>query len=991
MLTRLAALRRALTTLPTLLALLVFALALPIVLRPQASSRVPSLITEPIDETRLTVLRGSTHPLARAESDRGPAPSELQMNRMFLVLKRSPQQEAALESLLDQQQDTSSANYHAWLTPEQFGEQFGPLQQDIDVTKSWLASHGFQVSRVSRGRTLIEFSGTAGSVQTAFHTAIHKYFVNGREYWSNASNPQIPSALTWVVAGISSLHNFPTQSTLRVIGIASRSKATGRVSLVRPEFTYPTTAACNDGTGICYGLGPWDFATIYNVLPLWSAGIDGSGQTIAVVGTSDINIQDIRNFRTLFGLPSNDPVIIVNGPDPGFTSSENEADADIEWSGGVAKGATIDFVNSASTNSTAGADLSAEYIVDHNLGSILTDSFSECELFLGTTRNLFYYQLWQQAAAQGITVVKGASDGGSAGCDNFDLAAPNPAKYGLQVNGIASTPYNVAVGGTDFNQSGDASNYWNSTNASTTRASAKGYIPEVVWNGVCTNQAFGANAESDCNNPSLAAKLYIRGTGGGASSCTVSDGQDISSCMGGYAKPSWQTGLGVPNDGARDIPDVSLFAANGFAGSFYIVCDADADPDKSGASCDLNSPYAHFVATGGNSLSNQAFGGIMALVDQKAGSRQGNANPVLYALAAQQSAANCNTSHPLNTCVFNDVTQGTNAMPCVTGSPNCVTAKAGDAYGVLAGYSATPGYDLTTGLGTINAFNLVNAAGWGGPSGAPDFTLTSTNPVVTILSGATSGTAPLTISSVNGFTNTINLSPAACSGMPPGSSCSFSPTSVTIGPTNPTAMTTLTVTVASAGMIPAGRRDVFRWPEVVSAVVLLCVCGLGLSLFGVPHRWSTALVLSVFALFVVGLGCGGGGSSSTSGSTEPSSNSNTNVAPAIVTDPTSQTLPAGSMVNFTASASGTPAPTVQWQMSTNAGGTFSNVSGATFSPLSFATTTAQNGNLYRAVFSNAQGTATTTAATLMVTSPSGVITLQSGAMTHSFTFAINIQ
>ncbi len=987
---RLPGLRRAFTSLPALLVLSISGLALPIALMPQ-SGKLAARVIEPIDESRLTVLRGNTHPLARAESDRGPAPAGLPMNRMFLVLRRSPQQEAALEKLLDEQLDTSSANYHRWLTPKAFGEQFGPPESDIGAAMSWLESHGFQIARVSQGRTLIEFSGTAGGVEAAFHTAIHKYSVNGGEYWANASDPRIPAALAPVVAGVSSLHNFPSPSTLRVLGIGSRAKATGRVSLVHPEFTYPTTAACNDGTGICYGLGPWDFATIYNVLPVWNAGIDGTGETIAVVGTSDINIQDVRNFRSLFGLPPNDPVIFVNGADPGFTSSENEADADIEWSGGVAKGATIDFVNSASTNSTPGYDLSAEYIVDHNLGSVLTDSFSECELFLGTTRNLFYYQLWQQAAAQGITVVKGASDGGSAGCDDFDLAAPNPAKYGLQVNGLASTPFNVAVGGTDFDQIGDAGNYWNSTNASTTQSSAKGYIPEVVWNGVCTNPSFGAGAESNCNNPSLAAKLYIRGTGGGASSCIASDGQDVSSCMGGYPKPSWQAGPGVPNDGVRDIPDVALFAADGFSGSLYIVCDANADPDKSGAPCDLNSPYAHFVATGGNSLSNQAFGGIMALVDQKAGSRQGNANPVLYALAAQQSAANCNTSHPLNTCVFNDVTQGTNAMPCVTGSPNCVTSTPGDAYGVLSGYTASPAYDLTTGLGSVNVFNLVNAAGWSAPSNAPDFSLSSTSSVVNIPSGATSGTIPLTITSLNGFTGTFTPSSAACSALPGGSSCSFSPSSLTVSPANPTATTMVTVTIASAGQMVAGRMDRSRWPEIIGTLTLLSVCGLAIILFGVPHRWSAALALAVFSLLVAAFGCGGG--ETTTGSTVVQGNTatNTNAAPAIVTNPSSQSLAAGSTVTFIASATGTPTPTAQWQMSSNAGGSFSNVSGATLSVLSFAVTTAENGNVYRAVFTNSQGTATTTAASLTVTSPSAVITLQSGATTHSFVFAINIQ
>jgi subtilase family serine protease len=862
------AMRRPLTLSLVVSLFVVFTPSLPIVLRAQIGTIGPQ-ITEPVDETRLTVLKGNTHPLARVDSDRGPAPSDLAMDRMLLVLKRSPQQEAALENLLDQQENRSSPNYHRWLTPEAFGEEFGPSEQDIQVVTSWLASHGFQVNRVSKGRTLIEFSGTAGGVGEAFHTAIHKYSVNypvnGSEYWANASDPEIPSALAPVVAGFSSLNNFPTELTMHIVGFDSRVQSTRGAAIDQPEFTFPTTAACSNGTGTCYGMGPWDFATIYNVLPLWNAGIDGTGETIAVVGTSDINIQDVRDFRALFGLPARDPIIIYNGPDPGITIAESEGVLDVEWSGGVAKGATIDFVVSASTNSTEGFDLSAEFIVDNNLAPILTESYLTCEPFLGTSGNLFEFQLWQEAAAQGITVAIAAGDSGSAGCDNFRLAAPNPALYGLQVNGLASTPYDVALGGTDFNQLGDASLYWNSTNASGTHASAKGYIPEVAWNGTCTNQVFGTNAESDCNNPALASHVWVRGTTGGESSCTASDGQDTSSCTGGYAKPVWQAGPGVPNDGVRDIPDVSLFAAIGFSGSSYIVCEADADPDGSDAPCDLNSPYEHFLGTGGTSAATQAFGGIMALVEQKAGARQGNANPVFYALAAQESAANCNTSDPLSSCVFNDVTQGTNAMPCIPGSPNCVTANPGDEFGVLAGYSASSGYDLTTGLGTINASNLVNANAWAGSSNAPDFTLASANPVVNIPSGATSGNMSLTITSINGFSGTFNLSSAACSALPAGDTCSFSKNSVTINPGNPMATPMLTVTLGTPALTPGRRWKVPRWPEIIGVIALLWAPAL--LLIRAPRRWRTALALAALALLVVGMGCGGGGGGGGGGTT----------------------------------------------------------------------------------------------------------------------------
>jgi subtilase family serine protease len=302
------------------------------------------------------------------------------------------------------------------------------------------------------------------------------------------------------------------------------------------------------------------------VLPLWNAGIDGTGQTIAIVGETNIHITDIENFRSLFGLPAKDPTIILNGPDPGVDGDETEALLDVSWSGAVAKNATIDLVVSASTETSLGVDLSALYIVDNNVAPVMSESYGECEATLGNAGNAFYNALWQQAAAQGITVVIAAGDGGSAGCDDFDTESV--AVDGLAVSGFASTPYNVALGGTDFNQTpATAPNYWNATNDPTTGASAKSYIPETTWNDSCAG--FGIGQCADNSN-----FLNIISGSGGPSSCSTTD-NNTGACSG-YSKPSWQTGAGVPSDGVRDLPDVSLFASNGFNGSFYIICEADA-------------------------------------------------------------------------------------------------------------------------------------------------------------------------------------------------------------------------------------------------------------------------------------------------------------------------------------------------------------------------------------------------------------------------------
>jgi subtilase family serine protease len=585
----------------------------------RAQTNVPARITQAVDPRLTLTLRGNTHPLARPENDRGLVADAQPLNRILLLLQRSPDQEAALQQFLEDQQNKLSPNYHRWLTPEQFGQQYGPADADIQTITDWLQSQGFTQVKLGRGRTVIEFSGNAAQVRNAFHADMRHYVVNGQRHMANATDPQIPAALASVVAGVVSLHNFPVKSHARRLGTFQKSIKTGEI---KPLFTFP---GCQSGN--CYALGPPDFAVIYNTLPLLNGTpkIDGTGQTIAVVGETNINVQDVSDFRTIFGLAQNFTTqnVILNGPDPGINGSETESDLDIQWAGAVAPGATIDFVTSAPTETTSGVHLSALYAVDNNLAGVLSESFGECERFLGTAGNQFYNALWQQAAAQGITVILSSGDGGSAGCDNFDTQ--QTANLGLAVSGFASTPFNVAVGGTDFDQIGRESQFWNTTPTTTTPpvpASALKYIPEVPWNDTCAQLGL-----SGCGGASTNIPLNIVAGSGGASSV--------------YAKPSWQMGYpGVPNDSHRDLPDVSLFASNGFNGSFYIICQRDI---TNVGSCNLNELSFTFQGLGGTSASAPAFAGIMALVNQKMGSRQGNANYVLYALA-KRPGASCNSN-----------------------------------------------------------------------------------------------------------------------------------------------------------------------------------------------------------------------------------------------------------------------------------------------------------------------------------------------------------
>jgi len=589
----------------------------------------------------LVRIPGTTHPLVGTAKEIGRAPASLPMERMLLDLASSPEQEAALAQLLAEQQDPDSPRYHVWLTPDQFGEQFGVSQQDLDTITGWLQSQGFRVSEIAAGRRAIEFSGSVEQVEAAFHTQINRYEWNGREHIANAVDISIPAALAPVVKGIVSLHDFGVRSFHHVIAV-------------------PQT----DFSGGLHALSPYDFAAVYDLAPLWNAGYDGAGQSIAVVGQTDIQLSDVAAFRATFGLPANNPLVIVNGQDPGIVpGDETESDLDVEWAGAVAKGATIDFVTSASTNTSDGVTLSAEYIVQHATAPVVTLSYGLCEA-QASIANSFYGSLWQQAAGEGIAVFVAGGDTGSAGCDAANSTMP--ASQGFGVNGLASTPYNVAVGGTEFNDTGSPSLYWSASN-NAQLASAIGYIPEMVWN----ESSYTAGLSS--NN--------LFAGGGGASSV--------------WPRPAWQTAPGVPSGTARLTPDVSLTAAShdGYVieedGELYLV--------------------------GGTSAATPSFAALMAILNQYTHTTNGNPNGKLYALASSAPS------------VFHDVTTGSNAVPCQGGSPGCSTSAPSTNVGKMTGYNATAGYDLATGLGSVDAMAL--AANWSGAPAAPAIVSLSPNPM----------------------------------------------------------------------------------------------------------------------------------------------------------------------------------------------------------------------------------------------------------------------
>jgi hypothetical protein len=637
-----------------------------------------ALITAPVDETKLTELKGNVSPMLKGAQDLGVADVSKPSGRLMLVLKRSPDQEAALQSYLQQAHETSSPNYHKWLTPTTFAQRFGAADSDVQQLSGWLQSHGLKVAGVSTGKNTIEFSGNIGQVNEAFHTSIHQYSVKGETHFANATNPSVPTALASVVAGVTQLNDFHATAQIKVAG---RALFNPKTHTGKAQWTY------GEGQGYApyYFLTPEDFSTQYDVKPAYTAGVTGAGQTIGIINDSNIDLSLVNAYRKLFGLTANPPQVVIDGTDPGINGDAVEAYLDVENAGSIAPAATVKLYIAGSEGllDNGGLNFSLLRAVNDDAATVLSLSFGECEA-VGTGNNQFTNGLWEQAAAQGQTVVVSTGDSGSLGCP-----------FGVGVNGLASTPWDIAVGGTDayFTDyaTGGASitGFWSSTNDAN-QGSLQTKMAEQPWDGT----QFGLN--SITYDPVAYQPSDTGAGGGGASSCAVGGDYYATGavdCVSGYPKPSWQVGTGVPNDGVRDLPDVSLFASNGYNGVLWPICSEAGDCSETDPL--VNETYVSGV--GGTSASAPAMAGIMALINQKYGP-QGQANFTLYGLAAQYPA------------VFNDITVGSNNEPCASydvGYELGCAKDANDSYYSLQVYSAGVGYDQASGLGSLDVNQMI--------------------------------------------------------------------------------------------------------------------------------------------------------------------------------------------------------------------------------------------------------------------------------------------
>ncbi|MGA2002498.1 MAG: protease pro-enzyme activation domain-containing protein [Terriglobales bacterium] len=717
--------------------------------RPSAASK--PMITGAIDESQLVTLSGNTTPAAlQPQNDRGPVANSLVFDHLLLILKPAPETEAQLERLIDEMHNQKSPEFHHWLTPSQFGERFGLAAQDRQTIQRWLESHGFAINRAYQNGLIVDFSGTAGQVRDAFHTEIHNLVLpNGERHIANVRDPQIPAALAPVIEGVTSLHDFYPKPHAIQLGQVSYHAQTHEW---KPRFNVKFRGQT------FHTVAPYDFDTIYNVLPLWQQGYTGKGVVIALVEDSNLaHESDWSDFRATFGLKGFKDAtfkqVYPNCSNPGQNGDEIEAALDVEWASVAAPDANIELSACGTSHGVSGLDLAIINLLDLEPPDIISDSYGLCETITGQTEIALENREAQIATALGTTFFIAQGD---AGADECSPAEGFLSHLGINSGDNTASAYAVDVGGTDFmaqyNQDVNGvplSTYWSAVNNPKTKASALSYIPEIPWNDGCTSEliysdpVFGGFAQSYgpsgfCNSKLGREFKYSVGGSGGPSTCFTGK-PEIRGVVGGTCqgnpKPAWQTGVpGIPNDGLRDQPDLSLFAADGVWGSFLVEC--MSDKNQGGAPCTAKND-ALLEGGGGTSFASPAMAGIQALINQKFG-RQGNANYVYYALAASQfnnlGTKACNASQtsgglPAPGCIFNDVQLGDMDIPCAQNPKPFAYDCYGDGSRIIGelststsssepAYPATVGYDLATGLGSVNATELFNA--WPQGDRSPD-------------------------------------------------------------------------------------------------------------------------------------------------------------------------------------------------------------------------------------------------------------------------------
>ena len=790
-------------------------------------------LAAPIANSSRAALVGSQPPRAHLAHDLGAVDPATPLQSITMYFSRTAQQQSDLDALIAAQQNPSSPQYRQWLTPAQFGARFGVADADIAKTESWLESQGFTVQSVSPSRNSITFAGTAATAASAFGAPLHRYTLNGENHIAPSADLTLPASLAGIVSDVRGLSDYRPHAHVRK----------GDGAAFKPDFTSSQTSN--------HFLTPGDIAVIYDIKAAYSAGYNGTGQTIAIMGQSAINTTDITNFQTAIGHTTKAPNVILvpnTGNSQIYSGDESESDLDLEYASGVATGATVDFVY-VGANATASVFDSLTYAIQNRTAPILNISYGECESALGQAQYTTLNATLQQAVSQGQTIVSAAGDDGSSDCYSTGQSASSSEQ--LAVDFPSSSQYVTALGGTEFPSSAVASTssvYFQAASGSDVVVSALSYIPETVWN--------------DDSAASISSGLSAGG--GGASMYTPT--------------PSWQN-TSVPGISTtptnREVPDIALDASPNDAPYAYCTSDNTAWASGQAGSCTAglrDSSSQDLTVAGGTSFAAPIFAAMVAIINQAKGyTYQGLVNPTLYSLASNPTTY---------ASAFHDITSGNNA--CTIGVTYCGTG------GQTTDYAATTGYDEASGLGSVDLNNLLTAWPSGnGTAASPSFTLSATS--VSVTSGS-SVSSTVTVTPANGYTGTINWSvapttiPNSCYSITStkvsgtsavtatlsiqtgSSSCAsgYSPLRSSATGTSASLRTPASqhraprTTLAALGVLSlaflgfAGRRRARRIPFLL-AIVLLSGMGLGLSGCGGSTSTGTG----------TGGGSGGGGTTST--------------------------------------------------------------------------------------------------------------------------------
>jgi subtilase family serine protease len=778
-------------------------LAMTAVLASQTTPR-PNRITQELISGPVVTLSGTLHPLTRQAGDLGEANPGMRLQSMTLSIAPSVAEKTELDALLEAQQNPKSAQYHQWLTQGEFGARFGLTEADLTQVAGWLERQGFTVKKVAPSRNLITFSGTVAQAESAFRTRIHQYRIGADTRISNATEIALPRGLANVVAGVGGLSGF-------------RPKPQAVVKRPGPQFTSQFSGN--------HFLAPGDWATVYNVTSIYNAGYTGTGMHVGIAGQTYFPQEDIDDFRTAAGLSATKlNMVCISAADCTDIAGESvgdigEADLDVEWSGGIAPNATVDFVYAAADDPgqdvfSAAVYLVTTYKVDGAVIPVISISYAGCETQFSANMRTAFDGFLEEAAAQGQSVLNSSGDAGAAGCDQGNTVA----MQGAVADYPSSSPYVTGVGGTTFSADGSAGSpepganeYWSYSSTADIISSALQYIPETSWNDTSYDQS---------QNPTNT----LTSGGGGVSLY--------------YAMPSWQWAPGnFSKAPMRFVPDVAFSASADH--DAYLLCSQEftsaTDPSQTdGPSCidGFRDSNSDLMTAGGTSASSPSFAGMLTLLVEKYG-KQGNFNQTLYTLAVDPTKY---------AAIFHDITTGSNTQPCAAGSKGCS--------GGLVGYEATAGYDLVTGLGSINGGALYAALA------PPTYTLGASSNSIMIQAGS-NAQLNLSLTATN-YPGTVSFATSISSITGTPSAVSASASSVSFA-SSTTGNSTLTITATKSA---ANRSPRLPWKS--GGPVMFCAVLLGAPLARRKGQ-LLALLLTALAILAAGVlvGCSGSGGSST--------------------------------------------------------------------------------------------------------------------------------